>query len=253
MTRTRRAVMAIPKRVVKPLLRALARRRLFVQRGLFHPYEAITHSAFMGSNPMRMQMDYALYATTELICREIELRGVGGAIAGLGVGQGLWARQANRFLPTRALYLFDTFTGFPAEDLHSDISAGLSAVPPYEAKPSPVSDLLRSLPNAGQADVRAGRFPDTTRGLEGERYCLVQIDVGTYTATAAGLAYFWPRLSPGGTIIVADYNNSHAPGARRACLEHLDRNPAATAVLPDVGGSLLIIAAPRSAGGSASG
>lgn len=45
---------------------------------------------------------------------------LGGAVAELGVFQGDFAKKINGFFPNKKLYLFDTFEGFDARDLHNE-------------------------------------------------------------------------------------------------------------------------------------
>ncbi len=237
-----------PQRALRQALIALAdRSSLFLVRGLHDPYRPIDHRAFMRGTPWAMHLDYVTHAGTELICREIHERAIEGAIAELGVASGLWARTANRHLPDRLMYLFDTFSGFDPRDLASDAEAGLGDEPPYLMSPVSVDAVIRVLPDPERAVFRVGWFPESAAGLEGVRFALVHIDVGVMSATLEGLRYFHPRLAPGGTIIIEDYNNRHAPGVRRAVDQFLAGISVATTVWPNRGGALLIIAPPADA------
>lgn len=207
------------------------------------PYEPIHHRGFLLDTPWAMALDYVTHAGTELLCREIDGRRVPGEIGNLGVGSGQWARTANRCLPDRSLYLFDTFTGFDPRDLAADAAAGLSDAPPYPMSPVSVEGVQRVLPYADRAVFRRGWFPDTAAGLVDVRYALVQIDVGVMAATLAGLRYFHPRMAPGGTLIVEDYNNRHARGVRVAVDTYLAEVRATTTVWPN--GAILLLAPPQ--------
>lgn len=241
-----------PQRAMREALVAAAdRANLFLARGLNDPYRPIDHRAFMRETPWTMHLDYVTYAGTELICREIQERRIDGAVGELGVGSGLWARVANRHLSDRPIYLFDTFEGFDARDLAADAAAGLSDEPPYPMSPVSAEAVRDALPAPDRAVFRVGWFPSTASGLEGVRFALVHIDVGVMTATLAGLRFFFPRLSPGGTLIVEDYNNRHAPGVRRAVEQFLAEMPAATTVWPNAGGAILLVAPPVPVGGPA--
>ena len=87
--------------------------------------------------------------------------------------------------------------------------------------------------------LKPGFFPDSLDGLEVE-FCLVSLDVDFETATLEGLRYFWPRLSPGGHLMLHDWGNPGLPGVARA-LEIYQQALGETlpaVPLPDLGGTL---------------
>ena len=177
--------------------------------------------------------DYVRLATLELLCRRLE--GVSGAAAELGVYRGFFARCINRLLPERRLYLFDSFRGF---------EAGAGAGEAFQAahRNTAVEKVLAIMPHPESVIVKPGFFPESLGGLE-ERFCLVSLDVDFYQATLEGLRYFWPRLEPGGYLMLHDWGSPRLPGVRRA-LEDFEgelgrRLPAVP--LCDVGGSLIIM------------
>lgn len=53
------------------------------------------------------------------------------------------------------------------------------------------------------------------------QFKLVVLDAGTYEVTSAGLHHFWPRLVPGGFLILDQYNHEISPGETRAVREFL--------------------------------
>jgi Methyltransferase domain len=57
------------------------------------------------------------------------------------------------------------------------------------------------------------------------RFKLVFLDAGEhYETVAAGLREFWPRLTPGGILILDQYNHEVAPGETRAVHDMLPAN-----------------------------
>lgn len=154
--------------------------------------------------------DYVRLATLELLCRRLDQ--VPGAAAELGVYRGFFAGCINRLLPRRQLYLFDSFAGFsPAE----------GAAPAFqEAHHGITPQALRNcLPHPDQAIILPGFFPESLGGLE-ERFCLVSMDVDFYETTLAGLGYFWPRLNPGGYLLLHDWGNPWLPGVAQALQDY---------------------------------
>ena len=176
--------------------------------------------------------DYVRLAALELLCRRLER--VPGAAAELGVYRGYFARCINRLLPERTLYLFDSFQGFDPE-------AGAGEAFQAAHENTSAAQVLSSLPYPQQAVLKPGFFPDSLDGLEAE-FCLVSLDVDFETATLEGLRYFWPRLSPGGYLMLHDWGNPGLPGVARA-LEIYQQALGETlpaVPLPDLGGTLVL-------------
>ena len=176
--------------------------------------------------------DYVRLATLELLARNI--RELPGAAAELGVYKGFFAGCINRLMPERTLYLFDSFQGFLPES---------GATPAFQAahENTSVRTVLASLPHPETVRLMPGFFPQSLGALE-ERFCLVSLDVDFGETTLEGLRYFWPRLVPGGYLLVHDWGNPSLPGVREAVERyrkeqgmHLPGVP-----LPDVNGTLVL-------------
>lgn len=176
--------------------------------------------------------DYVRLSTLELLCRR--LADVPGAAAELGVYRGRFARNINRLLPERTLYLFDSFEGF-------DPSAGAGEAMQAAHENTDPRQVLKVLPHPEKAVMKPGFFPESLGGLE-ETFCLVSLDVDFEGATLEGLRYFWPRLSPGGYLLLHDWGNPGLPGVAKAlarlCEDLGQRIPSVP--LPDLGGTLVL-------------
>jgi len=225
-------------RLAAPIaLRSLAAHSsYFLTRGPCRPYQPLS-LAFMQDR--LTAQDFVRYATVELLTREIGEQGVPGAVAEVGVCKGEFAAIINRHFPDRPLYLFDTFEGFDPGDVEREVRLGLPGVP-YDLPETSVELVLARLPHPEEARIRAGWFPASAAGLEDERFCFVNVDVGLYGPTAAALAWFWPRLLAGGYLLVADYNNAHAPGVKRAVREFVAETGCAVGTIPDYAASAVI-------------
>lgn len=160
-------------------------------------------------------------ATLRLLARQIEARKVEGAVAELGVYQGDLARQLGILFPGRPLYLFDTFEGFSDQDLVSPAEQAQGRR--WDFSDTSPQRVLSRIPDPGRVVMRPGYFPKTIPG-EGVAYALVSLDADLYKPTLAGLEYFYPRLSPGGAILIHDYASRQFEGVGRAvdayCAEH---------------------------------
>jgi O-methyltransferase len=106
----------------------------------------------------------------------------------------------------RKHYVFDTFTGLPDGDL--SITKGSFADTSAEF----VTTLLKPL---GNTTVFPGLFPETALAIENRRFSLVHLDVDLEAGTEAGLQFFYPRLLPGGVVVIDDYQSRHQ-GVTRA-------------------------------------
>ncbi|MEO6363776.1 MAG: TylF/MycF/NovP-related O-methyltransferase [Caldimonas sp.] len=61
---------------------------------------------------------------------------------------------------------------------------------------------------------------DTVAALADRRFALVHVDVDLYEPTRDSLAFFGPRMSPGGVIVIDDYGSANFPGCKVAVDEY---------------------------------
>lgn len=179
-----------------------------------------------------LEDDYVRLATLELLARNIQE--LPGSAAELGVYKGFFAGCINRLMPERILYLFDSFQGFLPEE---------GAAPAFQAahKNTTAEAVLSGMPHPETVRLMPGFFPESLHGLE-ETFCLVSLDVDFPETTMEGLRYFWPRLVPGGYLLVHDWGNPGLPGVREAVAQYEKalgyRLPGVP--LPDVNGTLVL-------------
>ncbi len=185
--------------------------------------------------------DYVRRATLGLALQRIADEHIAGAIAEVGVYRGELSAFLHRVAPSRQLYLFDTFSGFPKKD-----------IAPGEGEDHRFADTALAIVKSALGDlnnitIRPGEIPSTLTGLEGERFALVVLDLDLYAPTLESLRFFYPRVSPGGYVAVHDYNS---PESRWACKRALDEfmadKPEKPVDLCDVAGTALFrkLAAP---------
>ncbi len=187
-----------------------------------------------GINQHDMARFYFFCLTFDQIVKE----GLEGDLAELGTYKGhtatLLAGMARHL--GRTAYVMDTFEGFNTGDLKGIDSAG---------NPNAFSDTSLDVVRAlvGDANVRyvKGYFPDSARELPPDgRYCLVHIDCDLYAPIISALEYFYPRMVPGGFIIVHDYSSLYWHGAEKAVDEFFADKPEAVLPLPDSAGSVAV-------------
>lgn len=147
----------------------------------------------------------------------------GGAVAELGVYRGDFAKVINEVFSDRKLYLFDTFEGFPEQDICFEIQNNLLLNKVGKFADTSVEYVLGRMPHPENCIIRQGYFPDTTIGLDEEQYAFVNIDVDLYKPILAGLEYFWPKMVKGGYIFVHDYFSFSYAGTRKAINEFAEK------------------------------
>lgn len=136
-----------------------------------------------------------------------------GCFAELGVYKGDSASIIHLMDPLRSFHLFDTFEGFQKKDL--EVESGKAASYTVHNFADTSIERVRQKLKSDKFIFHKGPFPETTNELDDERFALVSIDVDLYNPTKAGLEFFFPKLSPGGVIIVHDYNPDW-PGIMKA-------------------------------------
>jgi len=162
-----------------------------------------------------------------------------GTFAELGVYKGLTARVIQMTDPGRTLHLFDTFEGFKTNDLKEEKGEAATYTTEHfsDTRISKVKNLFE---DGADVKIHAGYFPDSTKGLENENFALVNMDVDLYKPTKEGLQYFYPRLSPGGVIIIHDYNYKWE-GLMDAVDEFVKEIPESIIPVADMESSVMIV------------
>lgn len=176
--------------------------------------------------------DDVRYTTLALAIQRLETESIEGAFAELGVWRGTTSRFMHRQAPDRKLYLFDTFEGFPDQALEVD-------------KDDRFKDTSREMVASVIGDghnviFRAGYFPKTAAGLEGERFALVMLDFDLYKSAMDAFTFFYPRLVRGAYFFMHDFNNPESNRAiSRAADEFLRDKPERPIEIPDEWGTAL--------------
>jgi hypothetical protein len=84
-----------------------------------------------------------------------------------------------------------------------------------------------------EIEFHEGWIPEVFDTLDSDaRYRFVHVDVDLHDPTYDSLAYFYPRVVPGGAIVIDDYGFREWPGCRTATDAFCDRYGAAVLPLP---------------------
>ena len=91
----------------------------------------------------------------------IKEKKIEGAVAELGVYMGDFSKEINRVFPDRTLYLFDTFEGFPEEDLRHDEENNLLFTKVGNLSNTSEGLVRSKLPFPNKCKFIKGYFPDS--------------------------------------------------------------------------------------------
>ncbi|MBV9249343.1 MAG: class I SAM-dependent methyltransferase [Acetobacteraceae bacterium] len=186
------------------------------------------HRYWTAGHPKGNERDAARMAFLALNIAALE---VPGALAELGVWRGNSAKLMHELAPDRRLYLFDTFAGFDARDVTE--TAHLA-----HFRDTSAEAVRAFLGKSRNITVVPGRFPDTAGKVPAdERFAFVHLDCDLEAPIRAALAFFYPRMSPGGIVAVHDYENPRWPGVHRAVDEFLADKPESVIRIPDRAGT----------------
>jgi hypothetical protein len=170
-----------------------------------------------------------------LNARQVLAEGVSGDFAEVGVYKGNSARvladALDREGDNRKLYLFDTFGGFDRRDFK-----GIDAEVADQFGDISLEAVQQFVGLGERFEYRPGYFPDSANGVAAT-FALVHLDCDLYEPMKAGLEFFYPRLSPGGLMLLHDYSSRHWPGATNAVDEFLADKPEAVVLMPDKSGT----------------
>lgn len=138
-----------------------------------------------------------------------------GEIWECGVYRGATARllafargQGKTGEPAQTLRLFDTFSGMPEKHAEFDSfkvgSLGDTSLDRVKSKLQPYDNVA----------FHPGLIPNTFSGLEDSIISLAHIDVDQYETTKQCCKFIFPRMRPGGVMVIDDYGRPGTVGAR---------------------------------------
>jgi O-methyltransferase len=183
-----------------------------------------TYRALAGDNYRALERKYAVYNLVR------SLYWLTGDVAECGVYTGasayFMALASVRCGARRDLHLFDSFAGLspPAAVDGSYWQAGDLACTEETAR--------QNLAEFANVLIYPGWIPSRFSAVADRRFCFVHIDVDIYQPTRDSLAFFFPRLQPGGMLVCDDYGFDSCPGARRAMDEFFADRPERIIHLP---------------------
>lgn len=175
---------------------------------------------------------YFLYVNLKEVLNDIPF----GDVAELGVYKGNSAKLMTLLAPERTIYLFDTYEGFDQRDI---VEEGIpDSWPRYESTLESVRSVIG---NKNNVKYIKGYFPDTTVEISNQTmFAFVHLDCDLYKPTSEGLEYFYPRLVPGGMLVIHDYYSGYWPGVKKAVDEYLLDKSESLIHIPDKSGTVAL-------------
>ncbi len=165
----------------------------------------------------------------------ISAQKIGGDIVECGVWRGgsmmiaalkLLALEGGQ----RSLFLYDTYEGMPPPTGFDKRFDGVTAQHQLDSTPkgegtwcyAGLDDVRQNLWSTGYPKEKLhfvqGKVEETIPGVVPDRIALLRLDTDWYESTVHELEHLYPRLQPGGILILDDYG--HWQGARKAVDEY---------------------------------
>ena len=179
-----------------------------------------------------------LFALREAV-HHIAVAAIPGDVVECGVwrgGSSMMAALAMREArDLRRLWLFDTFEGMPKPGEYDRDLTGVDSKIEYERRHAEeggwnyasLQDVQANMARIGYDDSLLtfvkGLVEETIPATSPERIALLRLDTDFYESTRHELLHLWPRLAPGGVLIIDDYG--HFEGARKAIDEFFADEP----------------------------
>jgi hypothetical protein len=164
--------------------------------------------------------------------RHVETNNIPGAFVECGVWRGGSSMAAAlTFKVPRQLVLFDTFAGMSAPTEHDrragggELAAGMLGKADESALiwcHAPLEEVKRNIASTGYPPEYVtyveGKVEDTIPGSAPAQISVLRLDTDWYQSTRHELEHLYPRLAPGGVLIIDDYG--YWAGARKAVDEY---------------------------------
>lgn len=147
--------------------------------------------------------DYQIYWRAHVILwAAVTAQPLPGAFVECGTGRGFMASAICQHLgwDDRPFFLFDTFEpGAVKQDSHERHAV---ASPYYASGPEAVRENFAEWPGVR---LVIGTVPESLAQINIGSVALLHIDMNDPGPEAAALRHFWPKLCPGGVIVLDDY------------------------------------------------
>lgn len=206
----------------------------FICEGVYVPYSADSkfkelHATVPEHSPIKIWSYYFLYLMAK------QSLNVAGDFFECGVFKGGSASFLARLMEGsgKRLRLFDTFRGMPVCDPMRDpvhVEGDFANVS--------IDEVRALVGHEESVSFHQGKIPDTFAGMSDCTIAFAHIDVDIYRSVIDSCEFIYPRLSPGGAIVLDDYGHATCIGARQAADEYFAGTP--SAVIPLYTGQAIV-------------
>ena len=178
------------------------------------------------------------------LMRQIDDNDVAGDMACVGVDGYELASVMHHLSPQRKLLLFDKFDKKPLHGVRENCD-GQVREEVLETKNLTKEEVIRSIEGNSNVIAYAGDVKQNVseNGVD-TTYSLVSFDIIYYDLLSDMLAVFYARLSPGGVMLVHDYNHNW-DDVRRAVNDFAATVPESFVAIPDMYGSVVLVKTKR--------
>ncbi|HLZ14885.1 MAG TPA: TylF/MycF/NovP-related O-methyltransferase [Candidatus Saccharimonadales bacterium] len=125
----------------------------------------------------------------------------------------------------KVLHVYDSFAGLPPKSSQDASAAGAD----FTAGKLSVNkkELLQQFRAANLAPpvIHKGWFEDLTPADVPDRIAFAFLDGDFYHSILTSLKLVWPRLQPGGAVLIDDYKRPELPGVERAVADFFRSQP----------------------------
>jgi O-methyltransferase len=163
---------------------------------------------------MRMEPQWRVYTACWAAKQALS---VPGDFVECGVNRGGMALTIMKYVDFESVkkrfFLVDTFAGFPSgshpaaanRDMYSDCYA----------------DVVKTFEPYRNAIIVRGRVPDTLSAIDSRQIAYLSIDMNDPEPEAAAVRTLWPRMMPGGAMLLDDYGGGVAYRRQRESFDAL--------------------------------
>lgn len=172
--------------------------------------------------------------------KELTQRAIDEGVPGHLIETGVWrggccilmraVLKAND-IADRTIFVADSFAGLPPPNPDRDPADAGDNLHTYEELSIPIEQVRANFASYGLLDEQvvflSGLFQDTLPALTAGPFALIRLDGDMYESTIVALQSLYPKLSPGGFVIVDDY-------ALRGCKAAVDDFRKAQAIIAEI-------------------
>ena len=224
-------------RLLKTVTRLLSRRGYELSGSKVMPpdYDEATVALFAKIQPYTLTSHERMFALRQAVIYVVEA-GIPGALVECGVWRGgsmlaIASTLVELGATDRDLYLFDTFETMPPPGPNDVDVWGQHASEYYDAAMAspvysyiPEEQIKSILVGAGYPAERLhfvkGMVEETIPAGAPEQIALCRLDTDWYESTAHEMRHLYPRIAPGGVLLIDDYG--HFMGSKQAVDEYME-------------------------------